>query len=178
MSRDILAAIKKRRSVREFLDREVDGQDIITIMEAGRWAPSGLNNQPWKFIVVKEKGLLSELASFTHYGNILEGCNFAICVFLDLEASYDRDKDAMAIGAANQNMLLAAESLGLGGVWLGQILANKEKVREALEAPESLELMAVLAMGYPVEKERKSSRKGLEELAFLNKFGDKIGREN
>ncbi|GBE54051.1 5,6-dimethylbenzimidazole synthase [archaeon BMS3Bbin15] len=174
ISDEVIDAIHKRRSVREFVDRDVSIETIKQILDAGRWAPSGLNNQPWKFIVVRDRELIARLSEQTSYGHILKGAAFAICVFLDRESSYDRDKDAMAMGAASENMLLAARALGLGGVWLGQILANRERVRQILKAPESLELMAVLAMGYPVEKERISSRKDLSEIAFLDRYGNPI----
>jgi len=90
-------------------------------------------------------------------------------VFLDKDESYDRTKDIQAIGACIQNMLLAIHALGLGGVWLGEILKNKDKVSKVLDAPDNLELMAVVALGYPAEKDRKGSRKGLDKVVFLKK---------
>ena len=68
-------------------------------------------------------------------------------------------------------MLLAIHSMGLGGVWLGEILENKEKVNKVLEAPDSYELMAVVALGHPVDKKRLSERKELDQLIFQEKFG-------
>jgi nitroreductase len=70
----------------------------------------------------------------------------------------------MAIGACNQNILLAVHSLGLGGVWLGEILKSKDEVRALLKAPEPYELMAVLAIGYPAPKERSSTRRDVREV--------------
>ena len=163
----VLEAIKKRRSVREFEAKDVPDEIIEKIIEAGTWAPSGLNNQPWRFTVVKDAGKLEALAKLTHYSHIIQGAPVCIAVFMDAEASYDRTKDIMAIGACNQNILLAAHSLGLGGVWLGEILKSKDQVRQQLGAPESYELMAVLAVGYPTPKERQSNRKGVEEVTLL-----------
>lgn len=171
---EVMEAILNRRSVREFLEKEVEDEKIEKILQAARWAPSGLNNQPWKFVVIQKGELLEQLAELTHYSHILRKAKLAICVFLDREASYDRDKDLMALGAANQNMLLAAHSMGLGGVWLGQILARKEEVRELLQAPESLELMAVLALGHPRERERSSTRKELSRIAFGERYGQPL----
>ena len=162
----VLAAIHTRRSVREFEDKDVPDEIIENLLEAGTWAPSGLNNQPWRFAVVKDAGKLEALAKLTHYSHIIQGAPLCIAVFMDEDASYDRTKDVMAIGACNENILLAAHSLGLGGVWLGEILKRKDEVRELLDVPESCELMAVLAIGYPTPKERKSNRKDVKEVTL------------
>lgn len=162
----VLEAIRSRRSVREFEDRDVPDELVEKLLTSGIWAPSGLNNQPWRFAVVKDAGKKEELSKLTHYGHIIKGAPLCIAVFLSEEASYDRTKDAMAIGACNQNILLAAHSMGLGGVWLGEILKNKDAVRELLGAPESYELMAVLAVGYPTPKKRTSNRKDVKEVTL------------
>jgi nitroreductase len=160
---DLLEGIKSRRSVREFRDKEVGDDLIQRILEAGRWAPSGLNNQPWRFKVLRG-GLKDGIASYTKYGRIIKNASACIAVFLDGEESYDRTKDVMAVGACMQNMLLAVHSLGLGGVWLGEILNKREKVEEALGVPSSCELMAVVALGWPARKAGSGSRMSLEEL--------------
>ena len=168
---ETIDAIKTRRSVREFTDRGVDDIVIEEIIDAGRWAPSGLNNQAWRFIVVRNNDIRNELSKHTHYGAILKNAPSLIVVFLDSEQMYDHTKDVQSIGACIQNMLLALHSLGLGGVWLGEILKKKEKVNELLGAPESYELMAVVALGYPANKKRTSERKGISELTFRERFG-------
>ena len=68
-------------------------------------------------------------------------------------------------------MLLAVHSMGLGAVWLGQILNKKEDVNTVLDAPASYELMAVVALGHPFQKNRVSERKELSQLVFREKFG-------
>lgn len=84
---------------------------------------------------------------------------------------YNYVKEVQSIGACMQNMLLAIHSMGLGGVWLGEILKNKEIVNKVLETPESFELMGVIALGYPVHKKMVSERKELDQLVFREKFG-------
>lgn len=170
---DILECIHSRRSVREFKDTPVEKDCINAVLDAGRWAPSGLNDQPWRFIVVQERETRERLACLTHYGHIIEGAQVCIAVFLDREAMYDYVKDIQAMGACIQNMLLAAHGLGLGTVWLGEILKNKEQVNAVLGAPETFELMAVVALGYPLEKKRHSVRKALEGMSFSETFRDR-----
>jgi len=163
---NILGIIKERRSVREFTDRDLDNETLKEILEAGRWAPSGLNNQPWRFVIVKNDKIKNNLAEQTSYGYIINSAPVNIIVFMDKSASYDKIKDILSIGACIQNMLLTAHSLGVGSVWLGEILKNKDKVNEILNVPTDWELMAVIALGYPVKKKRKSNRKPLRELIY------------
>ncbi len=173
----IIDTIKSRRSVRDFTDKPVSKDKINTILNAGRWAPSGLNNQPWRYIVVQERGTIEEIATCTHYSNVVQSAPLLIAVFLDHDAKYNYVKDAQAIGASIQNMLLSCCDLELGAVWLGEILNQKEKVNSILDAPDSLELMAVLAIGYPVEVKKgcASTRKSIQDVTFNEKYGIKWG---
>jgi nitroreductase len=165
----IIKAIHKRRSVRHFLDAPVSRDVIMSALEAASWAPSGLNNQPWRFAIIWDQPLQKDLAAQTRYAGILESAPVLIAVFLDKEASYDYTKDCQAVGACLQNLLLALHSLDLGAVWIGEILKNKERVREILELPARLELMAVVAVGHPARRDQKSHRRPLAELILLEK---------
>ncbi len=169
---ETLEAIKSRRSVREFTQESVSDEAIGEILDAGRWAPSGLNNQAWRFIVVRNMHTKVELSKLTNYGHIINNAPVLIVVFLDKDNMYHYTKDVQSIGACIQNMLLAIHSMGIGAVWLGEILKNKELVNKSLEAPESYELMGVVALGHPVENERTSERKSLDELVFRERFGE------
>lgn len=169
---ETIDAIKTLRSVREFTNENISDETIRQILEAGRWAPSGLNNQAWRFIVMQKPDTREAISDLTHYGAIVRNARVLIAVFLDSDQMYDYTKDVQSIGASIQNMLLAIHSMGLGAVWLGEILKNKEKINELIEAPESYELMAVLAIGHPVKKARSSDRKELSGIAFREKFGE------
>lgn len=165
----MLEEIKSRRSIRTFTSAEIADQTIDIIIEMGTWAPSGLNNQPWKFVVVKEKEMLNKLSQQTQYSHIIKSASACIAVFLDNKTSYHRGKDIQAIGACLQNMLLAIHHLGLGGVWLGEILKNREQVEKLLEVPDGVELMAVVALGHPAEKAGKGTRKPLDQVIIARK---------
>ena len=167
----VIDTILNRRSVREFMDKPVSKDDINTILTAGHWAPSGLNNQPWRFIVIRNQETIQRISECTHYSGIVAGAPLLIATFLDTENSYNRTKDIEAIGAAIQNMLLTCYELGLGGVWLGEILNKKENVNSILECPSNLELMSVIAIGEPIPKDRTSTRKALNEISFDEKYG-------
>jgi nitroreductase len=165
----VLKAIHERRSVRQFADTPVSRDLIMAALEAASWAPSGLNNQPWRFAVIWDKPLQEALAALTRYSTILKSASVLIAVFLDKEASYDYTKDCQAVGACLQNLLLSLHSMDLGAVWIGEILKNKERLVEILILPERLELMAVVVVGHPARRDQKSHRRPLEELILLEK---------
>ncbi len=161
----VLAALRERRSIRRFTPEPVDDDALAAILDAGRWAPSGLNNQPWRFLVVRRGDPRQEvLANHTKYAHIVRGAAALICVFLDRAAMYNPRKDHQGAGACIQNMLLAVHALGLGGVWLGEIINREAELLPALGLdPEALETMAVIAVGRPAQH-GSSQRKSLESL--------------
>lgn len=165
---DILETIKTRRSIRKFKETPVKDELLDNILEAGRWAPSGMNNQPWRFAVITNASLQNEFSKLTHYSKVVSSAKVLISVFLNNSESYNRTKDVQAIGACIQNMLLEAHSLGLGAVWLGEIIKSDESIRRLLGLGDELELMAVIALGYPDEKP-KSIRKKLTELIVFKR---------
>jgi nitroreductase len=160
---ELLSIIKSRRSIRKYKKENIPGNIINELLEAGRWAPSGKNNQPWRFSLISDTEIKLQLSGLTKYRRIVEECNLCIAVFLNLTAAYDRDKDMMSIGACIQNILLAAESHGIGAVWLGEILSRKDEVNSLLGIESDNELAAVIALGYPDEHPSKG-REELEEL--------------
>jgi nitroreductase len=164
MNETIAKIIHQRRSIRKFTAQIPAEQEIEEILEAARWAPSGQNNQPWKFMVVRDTKTREGLAQFTSYKRIVRSAPISIVVCLDTAISYNRDKDLMAIGAAIQNMLLRVHSLGLGACWLGEIINRKEKVSQYLDLAGEFEIMAVVAVGYPAENPAEVARRPLKEL--------------
>ncbi len=169
MNNPVLDAIYTRRSVRQFTQEPVSEDDIIEIIRAGHWAPSGLNNQPWRFAIVTDPDLKKGFESLTKYRKVIEQAPVLIPVFIDREAMYHATKDHQAIGACLQNMLLAAHSMGIGAVWLGEILKSAEQVRKLLDLPDNLELMAVIALGQPARRDQVSSRKELSQVIVFHR---------
>jgi nitroreductase len=166
----MLDLIKSRRSIRTFTGKVVSDDLLDQILDAGRFAPSGMNNQPWRFAVIRDKNLKDMISGLTRYTKTIKNADVLIAVFLDTETSYHHTKDVQAVGACIQNMLLAIHTLGLGGVWLGEILKSEIEFKIIIEAPEPYELMAVIALGYPAEPIFvDSKRKELKELVFFKK---------
>ena len=166
---EILKAIFERRSVRHFQDSPVDRETIRILLTAASWAPSGLNNEPWRFAVIRDTEIKKHIGELTRYCSTIEAAPVVIAVFLDKENSYDYVKDCQAIGACIQNMLLAAHDRGLGAVWIGEILKNRDKVAGLLGLPDRLELMAVVAVGEPTHRNQSSHRRPIEDSIVFDK---------
>ena len=165
---NVLDGIGQRRSVRSFTKVQIERDKIDVILEAGTLAPSGKNGQPWRFFVVqREKDLLRRIAEQTVYHAWVSEADCLILVFLDREKSYHEIKDAQAIGACMENMLLAAEELGIGACWNGEILRNAEEVRKMCTLAERYQLMALLVLGYAKEKpQERTPRRPLPEVVL------------
>lgn len=164
MNNPVLNAIYHRRSIREFTNQPVTEEHIQEIIHAGIWAPSGLNNQPWRFAIIQDKAIKQQIAKQTKYSKMVLDASVLIAVYLDTEVMYDEVKDHQAAGACIQNMLLAVEALDLGAVWLGQILKNKSHVNAILGISQQFDLMAILLVGHPLHRNQKSNRKDMKEF--------------
>jgi nitroreductase len=126
---------------------------VASILEAGRWAPSGRNTQAWRFLALRAGDPRADaLSRCTKYTRIVQNAAVLICLFLDKKLIYDARKDHQSAGACMQNMLLAAHSLGLGALWIGEIVNQSAQVMDALHLdPDKLEFQAMLALGRPAE---------------------------
>ncbi len=168
---DVLEAIKTRRSIRKFKKAPVPEELVEKVLEAGRWAPSSKNRQPWKFIVLKSSEVRKALSEFLPYGWFLADAPLGIAVIVDPKESSRSVEDG---AIASENILLAAHGLGLGACWIGSYgIPLEGKARELLGVPEGQRLLSVIALGYPDEKPAPTSRKSLNEIVFSNKYGER-----
>jgi len=161
---ELIEGLYTRRSVRQFTDQPIERDQVLEIIKAGTWAPSGRNNQPWRFVVVRGAEARASLAKLTKYHFVIEGAPVCIAVFVDKAVMYNDVKDHQAMGACVQNMLLAAHALGLGAVWLGEILKNAQGVRTLLGLSEEMDLMAVVALGHPATKAQAATRRAVADV--------------
>ncbi|MCU0589148.1 MAG: nitroreductase family protein [Syntrophobacteraceae bacterium] len=165
----VLKAILERRSIRHFTEASVARGLVLEALKAASWAPSGLNNQPWRFGLIRDDDLKARLGGLTRYTNVIKSASVLVTFFLDKDSSYDHVKDCQAVGASIQNFLLAVHARGLGAVWIGEILKNKDEIQRLLELPDRLELMAVVAVGHPAHRSQTSHRRPVEELVLFEK---------
>lgn len=183
---DVLETISKRRSVRTFKSTPVDDSTLMTVLEAARQAPSWSNTQCWRFVIVRDEKTRAELAGTAVWANNrgIESVKKApvlivACAELN-KAGYREGKPVTNKGGfwymfdvalAMQNMVLAAQSLGIGTVYLGAF--DADKAGNILELPEGYVVVAMTPLGYPDEEPAGRPRKALEEIVFYEKFGNK-----
>lgn len=168
MSVDILELIKTRRSIRKYRRDTVSEEEINKILEAGRWAPSADNSQPWRFIVLRSHEVRKKLADTLAWGRFFAQAPLGIVVTINPMASNHPVEDG---AAATQNMLLEAHSLGLGACWIGTYgEAYEASAKKVLDVPENERLVSVIAIGHPAET-RQKTRKELGELTFIDRYG-------
>ena len=165
---DVLEAIKGRRSVRNYTKEPVSEEQVTQILEAGRWAPSRGNSQPWKFIVLRNAQGRTDLAEAIPTGKFLAEAPLGIAIVIDPKASKHPKQEG---AAAIQNMLLAAYALGLGACWISvHSTDSEEKVKQFLQIPDEEWLLSVISIGHPAETPEKGRRE-LDEITFTNRYG-------
>lgn len=158
---EVLEAIHARRSTRKFTDEQVSPDKIDTLIRAAMAAPSARNERPWRFVVVRVKETLSELALATPYASPLKHAPVGIVVFADT-SSLKADPGLWMVDCAlaAQNLMLAAQSQGLGTVWLAAwpYAEFVRTIREILGAPDHAVPVAMLAVGVPEAASAKVDR--------------------
>jgi len=163
--------IFKRRSIREYTQREVTDETIEKILRAAMAAPSAGNEQPWHFVVMRDRQQLEAVTEFHEYAFMLKQAPVAIAVCPDTGLEKFEGFWVQDCSAAVQNMLLAATDLGLGSVWLGihPVPERVEGLARLLNVPRSVVPFALVALGYPGES-RESEDRFLPERIHQEKW--------
>ena len=144
----VLENIAERKSVRSYQDKNVEEEKIEAMVKAGMAAPSGMDRRPWEFVVVTERAILDSMATKLPYAKMLAKAPLAIVVCGDSTRSSYWYVDC---SAATQNVLLAAEALGLGAVWTAAYPYEDriDAVRQYTGLPENIVPLCVIPIGYP-----------------------------
>jgi nitroreductase len=162
---EVLKAIKNRRTIRRFKPNPIDAEMLQLILEAGRWAPSFSNLQPWRFIVIKDQGLKNALDKAArecvlHLGIQEAPLVILVCVDCRIDPLHAIETGA----AATQNMTLAANSLGLGTGWIGIWGTEAETIiQKLLKLPDTIRVVSLVPLGIPDETP-EGQRKPIEEF--------------
>ncbi len=155
-----MEAILRRRSIRRYQQKKVEKEKINKLLQAGMAAPSAGNEQPWHFIVIEKREKLNKLAKIHPYGHMLEEAPLAILVCGDLSQEKYEGFWVQDCSAATQNILIMAEDIGLGAVWLG-VYPEQSRVKEIssyLEIPENVIPLALVSVGYPGNSKAPAER--------------------
>lgn len=183
-----IEAINARRSIRRFKETAIERADIERVLDAGIRAPSGKNRQPWRFVVLEERARthLADLVDSACEASRAQGedtgsgpasaaiirqAPVTVMVFAtELPDEWKpfeptaRRVDIQSIGAAIENMCLAAVDLGFGSLWVADVLYAEDAICEWLAQPEEL-MVAALSIGLPDESPEARSRRAIEGTA-------------
>ncbi len=153
---DSLDGIAGRRSVRRFGQEPVDDETVEKLLRAAMAAPSAGNQQPWRFVVVRDREVLRRLADASPYASMLPTAPVAIVVCGEPAVEKHVGFWVQDCSAATENLLLAAHALGLGAVWLGYYPVHERiaGASEALGLPDGIVPLCVVPVGHPKEEEK------------------------
>lgn len=176
-SEKVMENILNRKSVRKYTKEDVKKEQLEMLVRAGMAAPSARNSQPWLFFVIDDRTILDNLAKQLPNAKMLLDAKAAIVVCGNLQKAIEgegREFWVQDCSAATQNILLAAESMGLGAVWTGAY-PRKEMVniiKVELGLPEHIVPLNVIPIGWQTGEE-KPKQKYTEENVRWNKWEDK-----
>ena len=173
-----MALLKGRRSIRRYRPDPVPDEMIEQLLEAGRWAPSASNRQPWQFIVVRDKEILQEVAQHAAFFVVrwahVEEAPLLIVLCGDARNRVYRQFLHEDVGLAGSQIMLQAHALGLGTCWIGDL--DRKAIGAILKVPDPVEVIGLLTVGFPAEDPQPPGRKPLAEIVHYDVFGNRGDR--
>ena len=169
----LLAFIKGRRSIRRYRPDPVPGEMVEQLLEAGRWAPSASNRQPWAFIVVRDEMIRRQVAQhaayyFIRWAHVAEA-PLLIVLCGDAGNRVYRQFLQEDVGLAGGQIMLQAKALGLGTCWIGAL--DRKAIAGILKLPNRMEIVGLLTVGFPAEDPPPPPRKPLAEIVHYDVYG-------
>ena len=163
---NVIEAIKERCSVRAYQDKDVEDEKLQTLLECARLAPSAANLQEWRFVVVRDKKMRARLAEAANNQSFVAQAPVVLVCCAETEQHVMRCGEKsypIDLAIAIDHITLAALELGLGTCWIGAFYADK--VRKLLGISESVPVVSLLTLGYPISgATRAKTRLPLEEI--------------
>ena len=163
----IVDSILSRRSVRKYENKEIPQEIVNQILEAGRQAPSAVNNQPIRFVIVKD-GEIAKNFSDALFNRFIKDAPMVIVGCADVKSLLTGKWAIIDTTIALQSMVIAAWSLGVGSCWIGAF--DEEKIKQMLKIPDKWKVVALVTFGYPAEEPKPKKKKAVEELFGFNSF--------
>ena len=178
LGQTVLDNIATRVSVRSYLDKPVEEVKIEQLLRAGMAAPSAVNKQPWHFVVVTDKEQLKALAKTNPYAGMAAKAPLAIVVCGDMKKALPGKAQEFWVqdcSAATENILLAANALGLGAVWTGTYPSEErcEAVAKVLQLPKSIVPLNIIVIGYPDGKNTPKDKWKPSNISYNTYGGEK-----
>lgn len=163
---DVYEAIRKRKSVRKYMEKEVEQEKLMRILEAARLAPSAANKQEWRFVVVRDKEKRQKLSEAAKNQRFVAEAPIVIvcCAETDYhEMTCGQLCYPIDVAIAIDHMTLIAVEEGLGTCWIGAFF--EDKVKSMLNIPDDIRVVELLTLGYPKDDSiKEKSRLALERI--------------
>jgi len=171
----LLALLKGRRSIRRYRPDPVPEEMVEQLLEAGRWAPSASNRQPWAFIVVRDETIRRQVAQHAAFYLIrwAHAAEAPLLIVLcgDRRNRFYRQFLHEDVGLAGAQIMLQANALGLGSCWIGAL--DRKAVADILKLPDHLEIVGLLTVGFAAEDPPPTPRKLLAEIVHYDVYGNR-----
>lgn len=169
---DVMEAIRKRKSVRKYLNRKVEEDKLFAVLEAGRLAPSASNRQEWRFIIVRDQVSKNKLAEAANNQSFIAEASIVIAACAETHEhvmSCGQPCYPIDVAIALDHITLAAVELGLGTCWIGAF--DEKKVKQILEIPSEVRVVALMPLGYPYDSSASSkNRLSLNEIVKYEQY--------
>ena len=153
-------AIYKRVSIRKWTDREVEAEKLNEVLRAAMQSPSAGNQQPWEFIIVRDKETLKKLSEISKYSGPLADAHLAIVNVCCPEGKRFAEVAPVDMAICTEHEWLAASDLGLGAVWIG-VAPFEDRIKKAgeiLNIPENKYVFSIMPIGYAAEEKVQQDR--------------------
>jgi len=156
---DALTAITTRRSIRRYTSDVVPDETVFELLRAAMAAPTA-GNEPWHFVVIRDRSLLEAITKFHPHAEMLKQASVAIAVCGDPTAGTLKGRWVLDCAAAAENILIAANALGLGACWVGIYPVDEriDGLRALVGIPEPIVPLSMVSLGYPAEKKAPPNR--------------------
>ena len=175
-----MEVIEKRRSIRKYKSDPIPEETLYKVLEAARIAPSWSNLQCWRYVVIKDESTKKTLAEVLPSGNpvkkaftqapiIIAGCaDPERSGYIGSQRIGDKQWHVLDLGISMQQLVLAATNEGLGTCWVCWF--SEKEVKDILDVPDNIDVVALTPLGYPDEEPKAKRRKSLEEIVYYERY--------
>ena len=179
----MIKEMETRRSIRKYINKQVEDEKILQLIESARIAPSGSNTQPWHFIIVKSESIREELSKASHDQKWMSTAPVHIVCVADIRARIKDDIDIVInenspqpelkliirdATIAIEHIVLEAENLGLGTCWVAWFI--QEDIRPILNIPSDKYVVCIIPVGYADERPKSRPRKNIKDIIHYEKW--------
>ena len=193
---NVIDTLMKRKSVRVFLDQEIEEEKVETILKASINAPTAGNQQLYTILKITDSSIKQQLSVLCDHQPFIASAKLLLIYLADCHKWYEAYKDIdlnprqpelgdflLAVDdalIASENAVIAAQSLGIGSCYIGDVMENREEISKLLHLPDYVFPAALLVFGYPTtkqQKRQKPQRANLKDIVFENSYHDMNAQE-